>query len=203
MIDFIWQRGYGQSRKLHQRHYASGIQGGFADALVQYGFTSRDGGPMDKHIRYCLGQLRESEEKVREWWHSVPERKKRYWLSAVAIHRHWKASLRPVRDPSAPRTPTPLEQERATNVELQQQLHAALARLRSADGGNLFDLEHDSAEQIGRTIGSAWRASPSRLDTLIKTLTAELKEIRRLARAARPRQGRDAPTAREGGRRDD
>jgi hypothetical protein len=47
-----------------------------------------------------------------------------------------------------------------------------------------------AARGAARGRGGGWSRnpeSPSRIDTLIKTLAAELKEIRRLARAARPR----------------
>jgi hypothetical protein len=76
---------------LQKRHYGSGVQGGFADALVQYGFTARDGeSPMDKGIRSNLKDLLENEPKVRAWWGSVAESKKRDWVSARAIYKHWK-----------------------------------------------------------------------------------------------------------------
>ena len=76
---------------LQARHYGSGVQGGFADALVQYGFSARDGSsPLDKGIRSNLKELRRNEKDVRGWWGGVPENKKRDWLSARAIYRHWK-----------------------------------------------------------------------------------------------------------------
>ena len=85
---------------LSDRHRNSGIQGGFADALVQYGFTARDGGPMNKAIRSHLKTLLENEQSVRAWWTKVPERTKRDWLSAKAIYTHWKTSQDPPRKPS-------------------------------------------------------------------------------------------------------
>jgi hypothetical protein len=174
---------------LQRRYYGSGVRGAFADALVQYGFTARDGTAIHKSVRNALKELRENEPAVRKWFSSVPERKKRNWLSATAVYRNWKKSLTPP-DPDARRPLTPLQKERATNVFLQEQLHSANQRLKTADGGNLFDLDHDSAEQIGKTIGERWRASPSRLETLIETLTEELKEARKRIREARPRSGR-------------
>jgi hypothetical protein len=183
---------------LQQRCFAS--RGDLGDALVQYGFTSRDGSAMNKAIRSHLKELRENEAAVREWWSSVPARKKREWLSATAVYRNWKKSRKPPPDPNASRRPTPLQAERATNVILQEQLRSANQRLKTADGRDLFDIDNDSAEAIGKTIGARWRSSPSKLETLIKTLTEELKETNRLIRKARPRSsGRRANAAREEG----
>jgi hypothetical protein len=185
---------------LQQRYYGSGIRGDFGAALVQYGFTARDGSAMNKAIRSHLKELREKEAEVRKWWSSVPERKKRDWLSASAVWKNWKKSRKPPPDPNAPRRLTPLQAERATNVILQEQLRAANERLKTADGRDLFDIDHDSAEAIGKTIGSRWRSSPSKLETLIEVLTEELKEARSLIRKARPRNQRRRvrpPTNRE------
>jgi hypothetical protein len=57
----------------------NGVQGGFARALVQYGYIARDGSEMDKGIR---SNFLDSKKQVRTWLKGVPERKKRYWLSA-------------------------------------------------------------------------------------------------------------------------
>jgi hypothetical protein len=173
---------------LQQRCFGS--RGDFGDALVQYGFTARDGSAMNKAIRSHLKELRENEAAVREWWSSVPPRKKREWLSATAVYRNWKKSQKPPPDPNAPPRMTPLQKERATNIQLQELLHVTNERLKTADGRDLFDIDHDSAEVIGKTIGARWRASPSKLETLIETLTEELKEARRLIREARPRSSR-------------
>jgi hypothetical protein len=116
---------------LREAHANSGVQGSYADALTMYGFTARDGGPMNKAIRSHLKTLLENEAKVREWWGKVPERKKRDWLSAKAIYTNWKASLKPPVDPDAHKRPTPLQQVRATNIELQEQLHAANERAKA------------------------------------------------------------------------
>jgi hypothetical protein len=87
---------------LHDRHHSTGIKGGFTDALVQYGFTARDGGPMNKAIRSHLGQLLEHEAEVRAWWETVPQPTKRDWLSAKAVWSHWTNSKKP---PAVPRQP--------------------------------------------------------------------------------------------------
>jgi len=174
---------------LQERHYGMGVQGGFAEALAQYGFTARDGETaIDKGIRSNLKELLDNEQAVREWWKTVPDRKKRDWLSARAIYRHWKASTRP-KDPAAPKKTSPLAQERATNVELQQQLHAANERLKTTDGGNLFDLALDSPEHVGHAIIASWRTTPSRIKNLIRVLAAELKDLEALTKKARPKQG--------------
>jgi DNA repair exonuclease SbcCD ATPase subunit len=79
-------------RILQKRYYGSGIQGAFESALIQYGFTSRDGlSAIDKSIRSNLKELLEHEEEVRAWWMTVPDMFKREWLSISSIHRHWKA----------------------------------------------------------------------------------------------------------------
>jgi hypothetical protein len=90
---------------------------------------------------------------VREWWSSVP---------------HWKASLKP-RDPDAKRSPTPIDKERMANAALQEDLHKAeeeLKRLKTGDEYSRFDIDRDPAEEIGRAIGGAWRASPTKIATL-------------------------------------
>ena len=53
---------------LQGHHFSSGTQGGFGDALVQYGFVARDGGPMNKAVRSHLKTLLDNEESVRAWW---------------------------------------------------------------------------------------------------------------------------------------
>jgi hypothetical protein len=121
---FIIARGIETLRK---RHHGMGKQGGFGDALVQYGFTARDGEtPMDKGIRSNLKELLDNEKAVRAWWGSVEERKKRDWVSARAIYRNWKVSTKPPADPNAPPRRNPIRELQATNVELQKQLNAAL-----------------------------------------------------------------------------
>jgi hypothetical protein len=185
---------------LRQRYYGSGVQGAFADALVQYGFVARDGSAMNKAILSRLKEMRENEAAVRAWWSSVSAVHKRECLSAIAVYRNWKKSQKkPPPDPNATRRPTPLQAERATNVILKEQLRSANERLKTADGGNLFDIDRDSAEAIGKTIGARWRASPSKLEKLIETLTEELKEANRLIREARPKSNRRrGNAAREG-----
>ena len=80
---------------LHDRHHGSGVKGGFTDALVQYGFTARDGGPMNKAIVSHWANCSNTKPTVRAWWAKVPERTKRDWLSAKAIHSHWTNSRKP------------------------------------------------------------------------------------------------------------
>src|SRR5262249_4602021 len=95
---------------LQARYYSSGVQGGFGNAVLQYGFTMRDGQTtMDKSIRSNLKELLENEKAVRAWWNKVEERKKRDWLSARAIYRHWKASTKPA-DPNAKPKRNPIQE---------------------------------------------------------------------------------------------
>jgi hypothetical protein len=146
---------------LHDRYHGSGIRGGFTDALVQYGFTARDGGPMNKAIRSHLSQLLAHEAEVRAWWEKVPERVKRDWLSAKAIHRHWTNSKKPA---DAPRKPSPYAA--ATNIELQEQLHKAtkLAELEAENHGlkaKLAELESALRKQEEPTANvTRWQAEP-------------------------------------------
>jgi hypothetical protein len=171
-----------------KRYYGSGVQGSLAQALIQWGFTARDPDrEIDKGIRAKLKEMLEEEPKVRSWWKSVPAQKKKFWLSAPTIHRNWKKDTAPVDtdDPTKKRE-TPLQRERATNQLLQQQLHEANARLKTADGGNLFDLEHTGAERIGQLIVEAWRMSPGKIETLIRSLSAELKDLKARIKTARP-----------------
>jgi hypothetical protein len=64
--------------------------------------------------------------------------------------------------------------------------------------GNQFDLEKTGAETIGKIIARSWRMSPSRIETLIRTLTDELKELRALTKAARPLGGLPGRRTRHG-----
>jgi len=93
---------------LQKRNYGKGVQGGFTIALVQCGFTSRDGmKPINPSIRNAYKGLLENETAVREWWDTqVPDDKKDLWLSARAIHRNWKASTKP-KQPRKPKAPLP------------------------------------------------------------------------------------------------
>ena len=93
---------------LQKRNYGKGVQGGFTTALVQCGFTSRDGmKPINPSIRNAYKDLLENETAVREWWDTqVPDDKKDLWLSARAIHRNWKASTKP-KQPRKPKAPLP------------------------------------------------------------------------------------------------
>ena len=174
---------------LRKRHDGMGVKGAFGDALVQYKYTARDGeSPIDKAIRSNLKEMLEHEKQVRDWWKKVPERRKRHWVSAPTIYKHWNRSRKPV-DPDAPKTPSPLAREKATSQLLQEQLREANARLKTADGGNLFDLEHTGAEKIGEIIVAAWRMQPGRIRTLIAALSAELKGLEARTKAARPLGG--------------
>src|SRR5262249_14872553 len=111
---------------LQKRYHMSGVNVGLADALVQYGFTARDGGPMQKSIRSDYKALLDHEADVRAWWAKVPERRKRNWLSARAIHKNWKAAQRP---DDAPKRQSALAKERERTQQLQEQLREANARL--------------------------------------------------------------------------
>jgi regulator of replication initiation timing len=97
---------------LKQQFDRSGNRGAFGDALVQFGFIARDGGPMNKAIRSFHKTLLDNEAAVRAWWTTVPEIKKRDWLSGKAICTNWKTSLRP----PAPPQPKPSPHVAATNT---------------------------------------------------------------------------------------
>src|SRR5262245_19969716 len=93
-IDTVF--GIARSIEILKRQFdGSGIRGAFGDALVQYGYTARDGGPMNKAIVSHLKALLDNEAAVRTWWAKVPEPKGRHWLSAKAIYTNWQASLKP------------------------------------------------------------------------------------------------------------
>jgi hypothetical protein len=79
---------------LQDKNYGTGVQGGFATALMQKGFTTRNGlDPIDPSIRADFRTLLENKEEVRKWWNSeVANDKKRVWTSARSIARGWKAS---------------------------------------------------------------------------------------------------------------
>ena len=177
---------------LQDRHRGSGIRGGLADALVQYGFTSRDGGPMNKAIRSFHTQCLDNEDAIRKWWAKVPERAKRDWLSAKAIYTHWNKTRKPADEPHKP---SPYAQMRATNIELQQQLHESIEEnrelRRADDGGNLFT-ENSSAEHVIKSIGNLFRTSPTKIRTIATGLTKFAKDIEARIKVARPK-GRKLP----------
>jgi hypothetical protein len=133
---------------LQRRFYGNGVQGAFSDALVQYRFTARDReSAIDKGIRSNLKEMLASEQAVRDWWTSVPEKKKRDWISARGVYKHWKKSQRPAAeaDADAPvkrRSPyEKLKFERDSlvrhNIELKQQLE-------SREDGDTFDAKRTS-----------------------------------------------------------
>src|SRR5262249_7745630 len=107
--------------------------------------------------------------EVEAWRNKLKPKQQLVWASPEAVHRHC-----PVFGAREPRGPSPYKQMQATNVELQQQLHDANERLKA--DGNQFDLEKTGAETIGKIIVRTWQMSPSRIETLIRTLNAELKE---------------------------
>jgi hypothetical protein len=79
---------------LRHYYYGRGHQGAFGDVLVARGYTDRSGErPIDAGIRSNLKELLAHEEEVRAWWMTTPEEQKRDWLSASAIHYHWKRSV--------------------------------------------------------------------------------------------------------------
>jgi hypothetical protein len=183
---------------LRKRYEGMGVKGAFGDALVQYKYTARDGeSPIDKAIRSNLSEMLRNEKQVRDWWKTVPEKRKRHWVSAPTIYKHWNKARKPV-DPNAPKKPSPLAREKATSQLLQEQLREANTRLKTADGGNLFDLEQTGAEKIGEIIVAAWRMQPSRIRTLITTLSAELKELEARIKTARPLGGLPGRRTRHG-----
>lgn len=95
--------------------------------------------------------------------------------------------------------------ERKRKPSLAARLQAAEAEIvrlnearPEADGRSQFDLETTGAESIGKIIVQTWRTQPSRIETLIRTLSAELKDLRALTKAARPkakRRGRRSVSA--------
>jgi len=171
---------------ISKRHRNSGIQGDYSEALMQYGFTARDGGPMNKAIRSAHKTLLDNEQQVRAWWGNLPDKKKRDWVSAKAICTHWQRSQR---DPNKPKKPSPYLQLAATNATLQEQLLAAngqIKTLRAADGGSLFDPELSTPEQIASAYREAWRMKLSRVQSLIRALQAAYKDLQAHTKAARP-----------------
>jgi hypothetical protein len=180
---------------LRKRFLGSGNRpSALGDALVQYGYTARDGTAMNKAVRSHLKTLLENEASVRAWWEKVnkdhkTKRTARNWLSASAIHKHWSRAQRPV-DPDAPRKPSPYTAMKETNVTLQEQLHSAIAEnkaLKSDDGGNYFTAE-SSAEQIGDAVVGLIRTSPTKMRGVAAYLNKRAGEIEALIKTARPKR---------------
>jgi hypothetical protein len=143
---------------LQKRFYGSGVQGAFADALVQYGFTARDEeSAIDKGIRSNLKEMLGNEQAIRDWWQSVPPKKKRDWISARAIFKHWKRSQRTAAYPSAieanaPVRLSPYEKLKAErdalvkhNVDLKKQLEAR-------EDGDTFNAKTTPPREIARAL---------------------------------------------------
>lgn len=179
-------------KRLRDAHYGSGERGAYGDALVQYGFTDRTGEkPVDESIRNSYEDLRTHEAEVRAWWATVPEQKKRHWMSARAIHRQWKkwkkAQANP--QPEDPDTGPELSQwAKMRNVIADQarklnEQAVVLKRLRDGDGGNVVDPDCDPAE-IAPVYRDAWRHSPNKLKRFITLLQAELKQLEAAHKAA-------------------
>jgi hypothetical protein len=103
---------------------------------------------MNKAIVSHHGQLLAHEAEVRAWWEKVPERVKRDWLSAKAIHRHWTNSKKPV---AAPRNYAPV-------TELQEQ--AVEAKDRRPMPPPTTDEAADLSGHIQRVEGEASSALP-------------------------------------------
>jgi hypothetical protein len=81
---------------------------------------------------------------------------------------------------------------KATNVELQQQLHESIEEnrelRRADDGGNLFT-ENSSAEHVVKSVGNLFRTSPAKLRAIATGLTKFAKDIEDLTKTARPKRG--------------
>lgn len=168
---------------LQKRHSRAGVNVSLDAALVQFGFINRGGGAMQKSIRSDYKALLDHEADVRAWWTKVKEDKKRHWHSARAISKNWRASQRA---PDEPKRLSPLARERERSRQLQEQLVEANERLKAADG-DLYDLLKTGPETIGKVIVDTLRMHPSKIEKLITTLKAELKELKVLTKAARPR----------------
>jgi hypothetical protein len=124
---------------------------------------------------------------VRAFYKGVPENKKREWLLARAIYRHFKASLKPI-DPNAPKKSSPLELERATNIQLQEELHIAQEQLKR--DGSLFDLAGSNAAEIVAAISGNIGLKGITLDKIediAKGLLAEVKRKREELKRKRQR----------------
>lgn len=95
---------------LQKKHYGTGERGSYADILVQFGFTARDGkSPMDKSIRSNYKELLEHKAAVQKWWQNTEEKKKKHWISVRAIYNNWKKSAKPAptQNSNRPGSPPP------------------------------------------------------------------------------------------------
>ena len=165
---------------LRRHHKKSGIQGGFAAALVQFGFTARDGGPMNKAIVSHFKGLHDNEQAVRAWWASVPDKKKRDWLSAKAIYSHWQASLIPKATPKTPEPITPAAPTKAPLTERPQtsadvaKLQAEIAALK-AENARLKETGVIDATQFEQIVNAKVR---ERIDAADNACREQNKEMR-------------------------
>jgi hypothetical protein len=162
---------------LQKRNYGKGVQGGFTIALVQCGFTSRDGmKPINPSIRNAYKGLLENETAVREWWDTqVPDDKKDLWLSARAIHRNWKNSTNKPKQSRKPKAPLPqpmTEEEIRERSAMRPSKDAAEAKQAAEAEAERRRLDSEEAtldalaDAFGDTIDKA--PEQERLDVLTK-----------------------------------
>jgi hypothetical protein len=173
-------------RILQKRYYGSGIQGAFESALIQYGYTSRDGlHAIDKGIRSNAGELLEHEDEVRAWWMTVPDMLKREWLSISSIHRHWNAYTKKTkrRKPNHHRDkPNLLEQLAALqlkvdalterNTELEQERDAFRDAAEDA-----YAAEHQPQMDRAKQLAERQQGRIKELEQKLETAQSHIKEV--------------------------
>jgi hypothetical protein len=171
---------------LQDRHQMLGVRGTLVDALVQFGFTSRDGGPMNKALISHHKQLLENEQAVRAWWAKLDERTKRDWFSAKAVYTHWTASLQPK---AAPRQPTPQATRPSNDAELARAQAEAKPAAAPTDTAKMAKLEARIAE-LEKLLAMARMASGGKMPETNAEWGAywqamgEVEEAKRAARKA-------------------
>jgi hypothetical protein len=175
---------------LQKRHFGSGVQGGFADALVQYGFTARDReSPMDKGIRSNLKELLADEQAVRDWWRSVPESKKRDWVSARAIYKHWKRAQKPSAEQASAKQakPSPYEKLKADNADLVRHNIELKRQLETREDGDRFK-PADTADDIATTLVGMF--SVSKAGDIARRMLDKFKTRKAKATTEKPKKSR-------------
>ena len=164
---------------LQKKHYGTGERGSYADILVQFGFTARDGeSPMDKSIRSNYKELLEHKAAVQKWWQNTEEKKKKHWISVRAIYNNWKKSAKPAPTQNSNRPPRlspteKLQKDKADlvkhNIELKQQME----KLQTGSSFEFFDVKKDKPAEIATAIIA--NASAARAKSIAENILAQLK----------------------------
>jgi hypothetical protein len=120
-------------------------------AVAEHGFQKIEASERSRIIR-----LMQEAERVREWWHDLSDQDRRRWRNPSTMWRHYeehaisKGWLQ-AKNRRASSSSSNLKQQLMEKDRENAQLREKLAKAEARDGSR-FDLNRDSAENIGKTI---------------------------------------------------